>query len=50
MSHKPILYLVNKGYYCIGIRLEGETFLHLLRKLNDLTDGGHNEYSCYTFF
>ena len=50
LSHKPILYLVNKGYYCIGIRLEGETFLHLLRKLNDLTDGGHSEYSCYTLF
>lgn len=50
MSHKPILYLVNKDCYCIGIRLEGETFLHLLAKLNKLTNGGHSEYSCYTLF
>lgn len=50
MSHKPVLFLVNKDCYCIGIRLKGETFLHLLAKLNNLTDGGHSEYSCYTVF
>ena len=50
MSSKPILYLYNKNFYCIGIRLQSEMFLRLLQRLNESTNGGHSEYSCYTLW
>ena len=50
LSNKPILYLYNKRYYDIGVRLQGKIFFNLLKKLHNITDGGYSEYSCYTFF
>lgn len=50
LSYKPLLRLDNEPYWSIGIRLQSETFLNLMRRLYDLTDGEYSEYSCYTFF
>lgn len=50
LSHKPTLYLYNKNGYSIGIKLHSETFLNLLEKLHDSTNGEHSEYSFYNLY
>lgn len=50
LSNKPTLYLWYEDCYSIGVGLQGKTFLNLMRKLHDITNGEYSEYSCYTWF